>query len=284
MGSIRRSSTLVACRALAICLVALAGAFLPAEPAQAATVPRGLTLMLTGDSVSESIQDALDARARATWGWRVVDAAVPACSLMGEPLAWPDGTYKTLGGRCDIVVPTQDAVLADHAPEVVIWWDRLSQMPYMTRTDPATFVRSGTDLFWALRHAELRARAAHFAEGGARIVFVATEPMGIGVYKRCITWDETRACAEWVRYRMRLYEDVTRRWNRMLRTYARHHPATAVYISITPDICHSDVSPCDDRIDGIPARPDGTHYENAGETKAARVLIHKIRLALFPPT
>ena len=114
-------------------------------------------------------------------------------------------------------------------------------------------------------------------------MFVATEPMGIGVYNRCTTWDETRNCAEWVRYRMLLYEDVTRRWNRMLRAYARHHPAVAVYISITPDICHSDVSPCDDRINGVPARPDGTHYKNAGERKAARVLIHKIRLALFPP-
>jgi hypothetical protein len=247
----------------------------------ASAIPTGLTVMLTGDSVSDSVDDQLQARLQARLGWDLARAFVPACSLLGDPLAWPDGTYKTDATHCDIVVPRQDQVLATH-PDIVLWWDRLSQMPFMTRSDPPHFKLSGTDAFWRYRRSEFRHRARHFLDSGATIVFLATEPMGVGVYDRCTTWDETRNCADWVRFRMRHYDDVTRRWNRMLRTYANNHPARTVYISITNVICRRDVSPCDDSIGNVYARPGGTHYKDEGALKAASAIVRQMRQALYP--
>jgi hypothetical protein len=244
-------------------------------------IPTGQVVMLTGDSVSDSVDVELATRLQARLGWSLARAFVPACSLLGDPPAWPDGTYKHDATTCDKVVPKQDAVLATH-PDIVLWWDRLSQMPFMTRTDPPKFRLSGTDAFWRYRMREVRERARHFLASGATIVFLATEPMGMGVFDRCVTWDETRNCEDWVRYRMRIYEDVTRRWNRMLRAYAHNHPARTVYISITDVICRRDVSPCDDSIGDVYARPGGTHYKNEGAQKAANAIVRQMHEALYP--
>lgn len=61
-----------------------------------------------------------------------------------------------------------------------------------------------------------------------------------------------------------------------------HHSHSSVYVTLTPEICHEDSSPCDDTVNGRLARPDGTHYKDVGARKAARVLLHQMELALFP--
>ena len=47
-------------------------------------------------------------------------------------------------------------------------------------------------------------------------------------------------------------------------------------ITITNVVCHKDVSPCYDRIDDVPARPDGVHYEDAGEKKAVHAILERL--------
>ena len=55
--------------------------------------------------------------------------------------------------------------------------------------------------------------------------------------------------------------------------YAEQHPEQAAFVSITDKVCRVDKSLCNDLIDGVPARPDGNHYQGAGQQRAAIALL-----------
>jgi hypothetical protein len=212
-------------------------------------------------------------------GWDLVSAAVPICSIYGDALAWPKtGEPKGDPERCPgLVAPTQATLVQQHDPDVVIWWDRLSTIPFFA--PDGDVVWAGSDRFWELRALAFEDTLARLRAGGGTIVFVSTEPIGIGLIERCAGL-KTRSCA-WRRFRMNRYGDVTQPHNRMLRRYAAAHPDEAVFITITDTICRWNVSPCDDRMAGGSfARPDGTHYEGTGELRAARAIVRDMRAAL----
>ena len=91
--------------------------------------------------------------------------------------------------------------------------------------------------------------------GGAHVLFVATEPPGSALEPNCPVW-----CQTWRRFLVQHYRDIGRHWNAILERYARAHPNRTSFISITNLVCHDDAVPCDDRVQGKPARYDGTHY------------------------
>jgi SGNH domain-containing protein len=243
-------------------------------------VPRDLTVLLAGDSVPLHLEATLAMVAHARFGWTVVSAAVPACSIYGDPLAWADGTPHGPLHSCPRAVrKAQRSMLRRTDPDVVIWWDRLSTLSFFTAD--GTFVRGGSRRFWALRAAAFEETFARLSAGGARIAFVSTEPIGIGVLERCAGWKK-RGCREWRRFRMRHYADITEPMNRIMQRYAADHPDAAVFISITDSICRRNGSPCDDRMwDGQLARPDGTHYWKRGAFRAAGAIVREMRTALY---
>jgi hypothetical protein len=102
------------------------------------------------------------------------------------------------------------------------------------------------------------------------MVFIATEPPGLGMAERC---ENGGWCPPWHHFLMERYGDITTRWNEILATYAQAHPDRATFHSITDLVCRRDVSPCDDTMDGVLARPDGTHYEGIGEDTVVDDLI-----------
>jgi hypothetical protein len=236
--------------------------------------------MLAGDSVPLHLAETLATVLRDRMGWKVVSAAVPACSIYGDPLAWPDGTHHGDPHHCpEAVLKVQRTTLRRADPDIVIWWDRLSTLPFFTRG--GTFVRGGSPRYWSLRAVAFEETFARLTSSGARVVFVSTEPIGIGVLERCAGWVK-RGCREWRRFRMRHYADITEPMNRIMQRYAGDHPDTAVFTSITDSICRRNVSPCDDRMwNGQLARPDGTHYWRRGEVRAARALVREMRTALY---
>ena len=239
----------------------------------------GLTVLIAGDSVPLHLVHTLRLVLDDTLGWDLVSAAVRICSVYGDPLAWPkSGKPKGDPERCPgLVAPTQASLVQQHDPDVVIWWDRLSTAPFLTAE--GELARSGSDRFWRHRAIAFEDTFARLRAGGGTIVFVATEPIGIGFAEGC-TGEDTMKCA-WRRFRMNRYKDVTQPHNRMLRRYAAAHPDEAVFITITDTICRSNVSPCDDRLwGGSLARPDGTHYEKRGELRAARAIVRDMRAAL----
>jgi hypothetical protein len=243
------------------------------------SIPRDLTVVVTGDSVPLHLEAALSRAARERLGWRVVDASVPACSIYGDSLVWPDGRLHGRVGKCHrVVLKKQRRALKRMDPDIVLWWDRLSTMPFLS--GDGSFVRPGSEEFWRLRMAIFEEAVERLSARGAWIVFVATEPIGVGLLDRCAGWKK-RGCRVWRRFRMRRYDDVTRSMNLILEQYASAHPADAAFVSITDTICRIDISPCDDVMwNGKPARPDGTHYDGLGEVRAARAIVHELRKAL----
>jgi hypothetical protein len=248
--------------------------------AMAAEPPSGIRVLLVGDSVPYHLAGTLAARLEATLGWELVSASIQACSVYGDSLAWPDGTPKGDPDHCPSkVIPAQRDAVTAFDPDVVLWWDRLSTMPVLT--PEGEFVSGGTNRFWELRGRSFDETFARLSAGGATIVFVAAEPIGIGVHDLC-AGSRLLGCTQWRQYRIDHYDDITRPENRRLRAYAESNPGTAVWISITDTICRWNNSPCNDRMpNGDLARPDGTHYEGRGENRASYAIIRDMVRALY---
>jgi hypothetical protein len=221
-------------------------------------------VMIVGDSVPLRLEAALE-RAGVTRGWRVVSAAKGDCPVSGEPHVYDwNPPHQSL--MCLQVPAAQDALIRTTDPRVVVWWDRLSLSNFIT--PGGKHVTSGSARFWKLRMATLATTVNRLTAGGAMVVFVATEPPGEAMATRC-----GKGCDHWVKFQINHYTDITSRWNGIMRAYAAAHPDRAAFVSLTPAICRTDIPLCDDRIDGVPARPDGTHYESTGEQKVVITLL-----------
>jgi peptidoglycan/LPS O-acetylase OafA/YrhL len=235
------------------------------------------SLMLVGDSVPRHLTVAME-RAMSDRGWRLVSVTAGACSVTGETMARPDGEPIDKAEPCSTkIVQDQDRAVHESDPDLVIWWDRWSVSHFITSS--GEFVRSGSARFWELRRRSLRRAVNRLTSGGAKLVFVGTEPPGVAIERvRC-----TEAhCSSWVRSQLDHYEDVTSRWNSIMRDFAERHPNQTRFVSVTEDICAADVAPCDDRIDGVPARPDGTHYGGIGEDLVIATLLRLLAPAMEP--
>jgi peptidoglycan/LPS O-acetylase OafA/YrhL len=238
-------------------------------PEVAPSVP---AMLLVGDSVPRHLTVAFE-EALMERGWRLVSAARGACPVTAEVPARPDGLAMDKAKLCTPrLLDEQDRFVHQADPEVVIWWDRWSLASFITAD--GEFVRSGSARFWQVRREQLRRAVARLGAGGATVVLVATEPPGEAVQvDRCTDG----SCHWWVRFQLDHYTDVTSRWNDTLRRFAELHPERARFVSVTDVVCSTDVSPCDDRIDGVFARPDGTHYEGAGEDRVIDALLRLLR-------
>ncbi len=235
-----------------------------------------VVVMLVGDSVPLHLESTFEQEA-AGRGWRVVSAAQGACPVSGENPTGADGITLHEAQQCPhVVVPNQNALIGTWKPTLILWWDRWSVSDYLTAKGQQ--ITSGTPEFWRLRAATLKATVDRLTAHGARVVFVATEPPGVGITSRC-----ERICPRWPQFMIDHYADITTRWNGMMQAYAKQHPDQASFISVTDTMCRADVSPCDDTIEGVPARPDGIHYEGPAQKivvgtiadRLARLLAHR---------
>jgi hypothetical protein len=264
---LRRPGVVLAAVPLVLLLVASASVAATRVPPVSADTP---VLLLTGDSVPQHLEAAFE-RATAGRGWRVVSAAQGGCPVTGETSARATGEALHEVAACArVTVPAQDRLIAQDHPDVVLWWDRWSVSDFLT--PGGEHIRSGSQRFWTLRRASLDDAVRRLGTGGAMVELVATEPPGVGMWTRC----SAEHCADWDRFQIDHYADITTRWNAMLERYARLHPDRAAFLSLTDAVCHDDASPCDDLIDGITARPDGTHYEGAGEDLVTDLIVDAI--------
>jgi len=263
---LRRPGVALAAVPVVLLLVASASVAATRVPPPSADTP---VLLLTGDSVPLHLEVAFE-RATAARGWRVVSAAEGGCSVTGDIKAKPNGDAYA-AAMCDqVTVPLQDQLIAQDHPDVVLWWDRWSLSDYLTPS--GEHVSPGSPRFWELRRASLDAAVRRLGAGGATVVLVATEPPGVGMWTRCTD----QQCPDWDRFQIEHYGDITTRWNAMLQSYARAHPDRARFLSVTEAVCHDAASPCDDLIDGVPARPDGTHYAGAGQDLVTGLIVDAI--------
>jgi len=220
-----------------------------------------VVVMVTGDSVPKGLIPALEESHRS---WRFLDAAFGGCPVSGEQPVDPAGNSWTWGRDCrGEVVSTQDRYLADADPDVVLWWDRASVSNFET-TD-GEIVLAGTPRYWHLRKLALDRTVRRLAAGGATVVLVSTEPVNANITP-----------SPWGEFLVQRYGDVTSPWDAMLQSYAKRHPDLAVFLDIRPIVCHEVVSPCDDSINGVSARPHGVHYEGPGQDLAMQMLLPEL--------
>jgi peptidoglycan/LPS O-acetylase OafA/YrhL len=250
-------------------LVVVAGISMAATVVPRPT-PGDPVVMLVGDSVPEHLAVTIEERS-ADRAWRIVSASHGSCPVTGEVATYLGGKPVREADACsDRIVPEQDALIASTDPDLVVWWDRWSISSFLTSDGGRA--RSGTPRFWRERRAALRETVGRLSSNGATVVLVATEPPGWNITARCT---EER-CHQWLEFQVTRYDDVTSRWNTMLRNYAARHPREAVFVTITDVVCAADTAPCDDMVAGVPARPDGTHYEGAGADLVSDALVARL--------
>ena len=216
-------------------------------------------VMLVGDSVPLHLVPDLES-AFAERGWHVVSAAHGGCSVTGETLLVDGGGPVEASEICpDEVATSQDVVLADARPDIVVWWDRFSISGFVTATGEQ--VVGGSPRFWELRQQSLDRAIQHFRDAGADVVLVGTEPPGQEVvHAHC--GGEIRC--SWLQYQQDRYFDVTQRWNRMLEAAAAPSDDGVTFLDVAPSVCRVLEPRCNDTVGGVPARKDGIHYQAAG--------------------
>jgi peptidoglycan/LPS O-acetylase OafA/YrhL len=233
---------------------------------QVAPPPPGVpVVMLVGDSVPHRLEAAMD-RMGESRGWRIVSEAQGACSVTGETEISVDGELIHEARACPDVPAAQDSLIRESDPDVVVWWDRWSVSSFVSADGER--VISGTPRFWELRRSILQDAVERLTVQGAKVLFIGTEPPGMAAAERC----EIASCPQWRQFLIDHYVDITSRWNEIMSRYASQHPEIASYASLTEVICRRDVAPCDDSINGVPARVDGSHYGAVGEKVAAEAI------------
>jgi peptidoglycan/LPS O-acetylase OafA/YrhL len=232
-------------------------AFVACASLRATTVPpvsdAALVIMMTGDSVPKQIIPALEA-ATESRDWRFVDATAGGCPVTGEEPVDPTGFGWTTVYDCrDTVVSTQQQLLTDTDPQIVLWWDRPSISNFRAADD--SVVMAGSDRFWQMRAQGLKDGVERLSANGAIVILMATEPPGVNL-----------ASSEWAQFQIDHYGDITSRWDDMLRAFAKAHPANTLFVDVRPIVCPTIAAPCDDMVGGIRARHDGQHYEKPGSS------------------
>ena len=234
-------------------------------------VPPGTpVILLAGDSVPQRLLPHLEREAESR-GWVVVSATRGGCPVTGTRVVFEDGSELASGNKCPHEVrPRQDAAIRKYDPDVVIWWDRFSIADWTTPR--GHHVRAGTEEFWERKDVLLESNVTRLGNQGATVVFVGTEPPGNGIWTKC----RPEKCGEWFHRMIDHYDDLTTPWNATMEDFAESHPDLARFVSITDTVCRHDEAPCDDRVGGEPARPDGRHYEGDGAELAAEALLDEL--------
>jgi hypothetical protein len=93
-----------------------------------------------------------------------------------------------------------------------------------------------------------------------------------------------RRCHAWISFQIDHYDDITRRWNSIMRRFAQRHRGRATFFSVTDATSAEDVVPCHAAIEGIPARPNGTRYEGEGERLVIRTSVRLLSRSWEPLT
>ena len=216
--------------------------------------------MLVGDSLAESLLDALTAAA-AEQGAELYPASVPGCGIIGgQPIDLTGAPYKW-SATCEREIPKyQNARLAQIRPDVVIWlslWDRDDRLVDGQRVSSTTM--SGRFVFARL----IDDAATRLTSTGARLVMMTVAPASPSDSYPDPAKDPT-------------FELM----NRMLRDYARSHADRTSIVDLARMLCPSGTQPCPEEISGVrPRHRDGNHFEPDTADWVARQLMPQVMAA-----
>ena len=236
--------------------------------------PQVTSIAFVGDSVPQRLAPMLAEWAQknpAYSAWQVSDASVGGCSPMPIVLRLGDASTSHLkNADCPRrVSSTQEDVLSQASPDVVVWWSRAEL--YDRLGPDGEYLPVGTAPFWAAQQADLHERVVWLTERtGGRVVLVGTDRPGTRIRDRCTPGE----CHPFLR-RLADRDELRRAWNQLLADEAARTPGVS-YIEIDDVYCRDAASPCVDTVDDVPARPDGTHFSVAGADLVSGPLLSRV--------
>jgi peptidoglycan/LPS O-acetylase OafA/YrhL len=239
----------------------------PAPPPQALAAPAGAPaappprrIMLVGDSLAESLLDALKAAATEQ-GAELYPASVPGCGILGgQPIDLSGAPFKW-SATCEREIPNyQTARLAQIHPDVVIWlsgWDRDDRLVDGQRVSITTM--SGRAMFAQL----IDESATRLTSTGARLVMMTVAPPAPSDLAPDPPQDPS-------------FDHM----NRLLRDYARSHADKTSVVDLAGMMCPTGKQPCPEEVSGVrPRHRDGNHFEPDGAGWVARQLMPQVMAA-----
>lgn len=209
------------------------------------------TTLVLGDSVPHRLLPELSDAAERR-GLTLFSSTAGGCSPLGVVNKVSPSDKR--GGPCQDELPGRISGVAAHHPGTIIWWSRyetadsIHQGRLLTPEQPE---------FWTAQQRQLQLRIGQLTQGGATLVFVATDRPGVGMSSRCTP----QRCNPFQR-RMVDEDHYRVRWNEILRSAAASNPQVRV-VEIDDIYCHDGTTPCDDRDgSGVTVRSDGTHFSD----------------------
>mgnify|MGYP006269131725 CR=1 FL=1 len=226
-------------------------------------------IMLVGDSVPTRLADQLDGFA-STKGWHVINAARGSCPALAFWPADPSGKSYGRGKICrDEIKQIQQDTLTKYHPAVVVWWSRYEITDRFNAK--GIHLSPEQEEFWATGERDLNTQIKALTQDKTQLLFIPIEPTGTGIYSRCSATE-----CPWFLRRLisKTGVEYQQRWNSILLGAAKKNQKLH-YFDISSDVCHNKAVPCDDKVNGIEARPDGTHYQGDSVQTIVPVIVNK---------
>lgn len=236
----------------------------PPAPAAAALPTPTPSMLLIGDSVADTLRDALAAET-ATRGISFVGRVRPGCGMITGIPAYPTGSPIPWGPGCADGTPSflSDSVhLAN--PQVVLW---LSTWETADRIINGGFYQFGTPAADTQLLQLFDASRATLTSKGARLVMVTIAPHAVPSTNA--PTDNPTDDAQ--------YEHL----NALFELFASQHSDTVTVVDLASIVCPTG-PPCPALVDGIQLRPDGGHFSSAGANWAAPRLLDAVMRVLYP--
>jgi hypothetical protein len=219
-----------------------------------------------GDSVPELLKPSLEAAARRA-GVRLVDAAAGGCGVAPVTQTDPSGNVISWQSECDsIAYPNERRVVARYKPDIVIWYSGRENQPLLA--DGASYLPGTPEHRRALRRAMVVAHRRLTAEGAH--LYLVKVPPHADPADGCATPDANPECAA-----NAAFNPTVPYVNAQLRWLARRYPNTTTMISLDGLICPGG-SPCPATVDGVPVRPDSTHFSEGFAPRVAAALLASV--------
>ena len=215
-------------------------------------------LMLVGDSVSASIEPALES-ATAAARVQFASAAVSGCgTITGEPIGPGDARYAWTAGCGRNIPALQSGAVAQDRPDVIAW---LSTWESADRIIGDQTIRLESPSGFQTIYDLVDQAVQRLTSTGARIAFLTMPPL--------VSADEVAQPSADTQYRYRLI-------NELLEWYAYNHPATTFVVDLSSVVCPGG-TPCPEVVDGVRLRPvDGHHFSGAGGSVVAPWIVQQV--------